>query len=151
DPDSADPFSKPMPGASLSVSANGSTSGTGLLWASLALVGDAVAADVPGILRSFDAANVGRDLWCAGTGTFAKFNSPTVANGKVYLGTFDGRLNVYGDGAHTGARFPSEKYEIKSRPVAGNGNLFFQGKDDKLTRVNLNNPSDADEWFGGYK
>jgi hypothetical protein len=151
DPDSGSPFEKPMPGASLSLTANRSTSGTGLLWASLPLVGDAVAADVPGLLRVFDAANVGRHLWCAGTGTFAKFNSPTVANGKVYLGTFDGRLNVYGDGAHAGPQFPGEKYEIKSRPVAGNGNLFFQGKDDKLTRVNINNPSDADEWFGGYK
>ena len=29
-------------------------------------------------------------------GTLAKFVAPTIANGKVYMATFSGRLNVYG-------------------------------------------------------
>jgi len=92
-----------MPGGMLSISANGSEAGSGIVWASLPLQGDANQHVVPGILRAFDAENVARELWNshqnAGrdeVGNFAKFCPPTVADGKVYLGTFSGKLNVYG-------------------------------------------------------
>ena len=57
----------------------------------------------PGILHAYSAVNVGQELWNSeqissrdSVGSFSKFVPPTVANGKVYLATFSGRLNVYG-------------------------------------------------------
>jgi hypothetical protein len=92
-----------MPGGMLSVSANGSVSGTGILWAAHPASGDANQKTQPGILRAFDAENVGRELWNSSQnpgrddfGSFAKFVPPVVANGKVYLATFSNQLVVYG-------------------------------------------------------
>ncbi len=90
-------------GAVLSVSSNGSTAGTGILWASYAISGDAEHSLTPGILRAFDASDVTRELWDNhqnfsrdGAGVYAKFASPTIANGHVYLPTFSDKLVVYG-------------------------------------------------------
>ena len=52
-----------MPGGMLSLSANGSTAGTGILWAALSNAGDANHTPRPGILRAYDASNVTRELW----------------------------------------------------------------------------------------
>jgi len=90
-------------GATLSVSSNGSRDGTGILWASYASTGDAESFVSPGVLRAFDANDVTRELWNNhqnvardGAGNYAKFSSPTVANGHVYLPTFSDRVVVYG-------------------------------------------------------
>jgi hypothetical protein len=92
-----------MPGGMLSVSANGTNAGTGILWASHQYSGDANQQVRPGILHAYDAQNVSRELWNTEqfsardtVGNFAKFCPATVANGKVYLATFSNRLNVYG-------------------------------------------------------
>ena len=92
-----------QPGGLLALTANGTNAGSGILWASHQLVGDANQAVQPGILRAYNAQNVSQELWNSqmlsardGVGNFAKFVPPTVANGKVYLATFSGRLNVYG-------------------------------------------------------
>jgi hypothetical protein len=92
-----------MPGGILSVSANGSAAGTGILWSSMPLVGDAEKAVVPGILRAFDANNLATELWNStmnssrdDVGNFAKFCPPVVVNGRVYLPTFSNRVHVYG-------------------------------------------------------
>jgi hypothetical protein len=89
--------------APLSVSANGSEAGSGLVWASCPDGGDANLRTVHGILRAFDASNLSVELWNStidpshdDVGAFAKFCPPTVANGKVYVASFSGRLNVYG-------------------------------------------------------
>ena len=90
-------------GAVLSVSSNGSTDGTGIVWASYAATGNAEHAVSPGILRAFDANDVSHELWNnqqnpqrdAG-GYYAKFASPTIANGQVYLPTFSNQVVVYG-------------------------------------------------------
>jgi hypothetical protein len=100
---------KSMPGGMLSLSANGRTLGSAILWASVPLRGDANLQTVDGVLRAFDALDLTKELWNSeqnpardGVGKFAKFCSPVVANGKVYLATFsDGstrrnRLIVYG-------------------------------------------------------
>jgi hypothetical protein len=91
------------PGGILSVSANGKKSGTGIIWVSHEVGGDANQSVVLGILRAFNAQNVSTELWNSeqnsprdSVGLFAKFVPPTVANGKVYLATFSNRLNVYG-------------------------------------------------------
>ena len=89
-----------MPGAMLSVSSNGSASGTEILWASHPLK---AAGSKRGILQAFDASDVSRELWNSNqipgrdsVDRFAKFVCPTVANGKVYLATFANKLDVYG-------------------------------------------------------
>ncbi|HXR76312.1 MAG TPA: PQQ-binding-like beta-propeller repeat protein [Bryobacteraceae bacterium] len=101
-----------MPGAALSISANGTASDSGVVWASLPIKDDANNATVPGVLRAFSTMDISHELWDseqnAGRdrlGMFAKFCPPVVANGKVYMATFappadapagPGKLVVYG-------------------------------------------------------
>ena len=99
-----------MPGCMLSVSANGGTSGTGVLWANCVLSGDANHGTQPGIFRAFDADDVSHELWDSqqnagrdGCNNYSKYSYPVVANGKVYLSSFgtaasnSGQVCVYGD------------------------------------------------------
>ncbi len=95
-----------QPGGILALSANGTNAGSGIIWASHQLTGNANQSVRPGILHAYDAQNVSHELWNSeqnsardGVGNFAKFVPPTVANGKVYLATFSGQLNVYGNAA----------------------------------------------------
>jgi hypothetical protein len=90
-------------GAVLSVSSNGSVNGTGIVWASYAATGDAEHDISPGILRAFDTNDIRKELWSNSqnpaqdnAGSYAKFSSPTIANGHVYLPTFSNRVVVYG-------------------------------------------------------
>jgi len=90
-----------MPGGILSLSADGGSNG--ILWANCIFSGDALHNTVPGILRAFDANNLGKELWNSrqnqsrdDIGNYAKFVPPTVANGKVYMATFSNAVNVYG-------------------------------------------------------
>jgi hypothetical protein len=87
----------------LSVSANGSLTGTGIVWSSAPLSGLATGVPVPGVVRAFDATDLTKELWDStqnpardGVGNYAKFVPPTIANGKVYVGSFSGQLQVYG-------------------------------------------------------
>jgi hypothetical protein len=90
-----------QPGGELALSANGSISGTAVLWVAQPMA-DASQATVPGILQAFDASDVTTEIWdshrTAGDdcGSFAKFASPTVANGKVYLPSFSNQVCAYG-------------------------------------------------------
>ena len=86
-----------MPGGMLSLSANGSKDHTGILWVTSPLGGNANEMIVRGVLRALDASDVSKpELWDSETtgnaqdqlGQFAKFNPPTIANGKVYVATF---------------------------------------------------------------
>ena len=88
-------------GATPSVSAS-SSSANGIVWAlDSGAYGTPCCANGPAVLHAYDAANVGTELWNSsqGTGNAAgnavKFTVPTVANGKVYVGT-RGELSVYG-------------------------------------------------------
>jgi hypothetical protein len=92
------------PGGILTLSANGGTPGTGVLWATVAASGNAAGnPPVPGVLYAFDADNVATGLWSSNmnatrdaVGNFAKFVPPLVANGKVYVATWSDQLAVYG-------------------------------------------------------
>lgn len=81
------------PGSAMSVSSDGSDNA--IVW-TLSRVED------QGVLRAFDANDLTRLLWASDVhpgdevGLYAKFCPPTVANGKVFVPTFSGRLNVYG-------------------------------------------------------
>jgi len=86
----------------LSVSANHSVAGTGIVWATVPLA-DPSGSTVRGKLYAFDATNVSKELWSSAQyatrddyGNFAKFVPPTVVNGKVYVATDSYRVCVYG-------------------------------------------------------
>jgi hypothetical protein len=90
-------------GAVISVSSNGTADGTGIVWASYAISGDAESYVRPGLLRAFDANNISRELWNShmnlardSSGAYAKFAPPTIVNGHVYLPTFSNKVVVYG-------------------------------------------------------
>jgi chitodextrinase len=94
----------PYPGAALSISANGNTNG--ILWAIQRNGSCGVQVNCgsapPGVLRAYDAANLGTQLYATDqSGTrdaldfAAKFSVPLVVNGKVFVTTV-GRLTVYG-------------------------------------------------------
>jgi outer membrane protein assembly factor BamB len=103
-----DPGPKPggytMPGGFLTLSADGDKAGTGIIWVNGTLNKDSNQAVVPGILRAYDAGNVSKDeLWNSQAnadrdsfGNYAKYNPPTVYNGRVYLPTFSKQYCVYG-------------------------------------------------------
>ncbi|HEV2480469.1 MAG TPA: T9SS type A sorting domain-containing protein [Puia sp.] len=85
----------------LSLSANGNATGSGILWASFTLATDSLA-KAGGTLAAYNA-NTLNEIWNSGkmavrdsVGSFAKFVPPMVTNGKVYLATFSGTVNVYG-------------------------------------------------------
>ena len=88
-----------MPGGMLSISANGSQAGTGLIWALVPLYGDAnTQRGVRAQLLAFDAQNIKLDIWRSepldasfgpnSVGLYAKFAAPTIANGKVFVATY---------------------------------------------------------------
>jgi len=85
----------------LALSANGHAAGSGILWANLTLGTDSLVTG-RGMLCAYDASTL-TELWNSAqmpardsAGAFAKFVPPTIANGKVYLATFSGKVIVYG-------------------------------------------------------
>ncbi|MDP9168610.1 MAG: hypothetical protein M3O32_21510, partial [Actinomycetota bacterium] len=105
------------PGGNVSLSANGSMAGTGVVWATFTSTvidtvsptnkGDSWHNLVPGAFFAFDAANLTTPIWTSlankardDSGIFAKFNPPIVANGRVYVASQmspdGGKLLVYG-------------------------------------------------------
>lgn len=97
-----------MPGGMICVSAEGGSPRTGIVWA-LVPYEDANKSRVAGRLLAYDATNFStfadgskqlRVLWDSQTWnlpfTFNKFNRPVVWDGKLYVPTFDARVDVYG-------------------------------------------------------
>jgi hypothetical protein len=84
-----------MPGGFSSLSANGAHDG--VIWTWLPRDSDAQWTNVTGRLVAFDATNLARGpLWSDSSWTFAKSVPPTVADGKLFLATFQDRVVVYG-------------------------------------------------------
>jgi hypothetical protein len=89
-----------MPGGFITLSADGDQDGTGIVWVTMPFADNANHKVVRGVLRAFDAIDVSRggagQLWSSedeniptdSLGMFAKFCPPVVANGKVYVATF---------------------------------------------------------------
>jgi hypothetical protein len=97
-----------MPGGMISLSANGTAPHAGVVWA-LIPYADANMAIVAGRLLAYDATEFGtfgdgskqlRVLWDSQDWnigfSFNKFNRPVVFNGKLFVPTYDGRVDVYG-------------------------------------------------------
>lgn len=99
-----------MPGIMLALSANGSASGSGIVWGTVALSGDANQKIVSGALRAWNAQDIRTELWSTTRNptndnpqTFNKGAAPLVVNGKVYVTSFTNRVTVYGLTATTEA------------------------------------------------
>jgi hypothetical protein len=112
-----------MPGGLLGVSSNGSAPGTGIVWAVVPANGDGNSCrGVKGMLIAFDAEDVTKELWRSqGTdaglsdtkdsfGLLARFNPPTIANGKVFLGTAGDVEALQRYGGPRPARGPANYY-----------------------------------------
>jgi hypothetical protein len=82
------------PGGIMTISANGTAPGTGILWATVLTLGDAWHNIAKGALVAVDASDITKKLYDSttvtadGVGNLAKFSPPMVANGKVYVTTF---------------------------------------------------------------
>jgi hypothetical protein len=96
-----------MPGGRLVVSSSATTAKTGVFWGVYPTQGNANSNVVHGALVAYDATRVlfgGRlkqlfhsDADAANDmGNFAKYSTPIVANGKVYVGTFSNKVVQYG-------------------------------------------------------
>jgi outer membrane protein assembly factor BamB len=101
-----------MPGGILTVSSDGKKPNSGIVWATVPLQGDANKFVVEGILRAYDASNLDPVANADGTArlkllwdskhipgnvfNFSKFCPPIVADGQVFVPTYDGRVDVYG-------------------------------------------------------
>jgi len=95
-----------MPGGRLVLSSNGVSAGTGIVWGTYPVQGNANSEVVHGALVAYDATTVqngklrqlfNSDAKAANNmGTFAKYSTPVVANGKVYVGTFSNKVVQYG-------------------------------------------------------
>ena len=96
-----------MPGGRLVVSSNGTAPNTGVVWGVYPTQGDANSKVVPGALVAYDATKLingtqMKQLFHSDTnaansmGNFAKYSTPVVANGKVYVGTFSNKVIQYG-------------------------------------------------------
>jgi outer membrane protein assembly factor BamB len=100
-----------MPGGILAVSSNGKIANTGIVWATAPLFHDANKNVVEGVLRAYDASNLDpagnpdgtarlKLLWDSkhipgNQFNFSKFCPPVVADGKIFVPTYDGRVDVY--------------------------------------------------------
>ncbi len=92
-----------MPGAMLSVSSNLEEDTTAIVWACFPTSGNANNQVRPGTISAYRANDVSEgEIWHSDMnprdklGNFAKFNSPTIANGKVFAPTFSNCIKVYG-------------------------------------------------------
>lgn len=96
-------------GGVLTLSANGSAAGSGILWSSMPLAEDGDHGVHAGILRAFNADDLTKELWNShsnpgrdDSGNWPKFSPPIVVNGRVYLpsfpadGTSNSVVNVFG-------------------------------------------------------
>ena len=100
-----------MPGGFLAVTSNQNAPDSGIVWSVAPLSGDANRHVVEGIVRAYDASNLDpipnldgtprlKLLWDSkhipnNTFSFCKFCPPAVVDGKLFIATYDGRVDVY--------------------------------------------------------
>jgi hypothetical protein len=99
-----------MTGGMLTLSSNGKQPHTGIVWATAPIDGDANHDVVEGIVRAYDATELDSTPFDSNTPRlkllwdsqragvdfkFSKFCAPLVADGKLFVATYDGRVDVY--------------------------------------------------------
>ena len=90
----------------LGVSANGTTAGTGILWAAYSVSGQSDGFSYQGVFSAYNASTLNR-IWSSednhardDLGGWAKWATPTIANGKVYIPSF-GSVNLSTPGGYS--------------------------------------------------
>jgi uncharacterized OsmC-like protein len=93
---------RPSRAGGMTISSNGSTDGTGIVWATTAAQ-DPLTTRVPGTLHAYNSSAIPQELYSSdqnscrdSLGIFVKMSTPIVANGKVYVNTQSNVLPVYG-------------------------------------------------------
>ena len=136
-----------IPGGIISVSSNGSQVGSGILWANVPLDWSNIGVpNRPSILRAFDASDITHELWNSQMNAdrdsirnFPKFVPPTIANGRVYMSTFSGFVNMYGifspDGIEEQVQQPIQVYP---NPFTGVVNVWMKDKSREMRIVVCN-------------
>jgi outer membrane protein assembly factor BamB len=93
-----------MPGGMLTLSADGGNDG--IVWATAPLDGDANKEVVAGAVRAYDATRFDPDpdphkpprlrkIWQYSGFSYGKFVPPFVADGKLFVPTYDGQIHVF--------------------------------------------------------
>jgi hypothetical protein len=130
-----------MPGGFLSISADGSRAGTGIVWALHPYAGNANQRLVDGILRAYDASDLTRELWNTkmvperdDLGTYPKFVAPTIAGGRVYAPT---------QSALTGQVLLEDSSEVSPSLAVGPGRRLFLAWTGSDGHLNLRASSDG--------
>ncbi len=92
---SAIPSASGASGGVLTLSANGSKAGTGIVWSSMPLTDDGDHGVHQGVLRALNADDLKTELWDSqmvaardGVGLWPKYAPPLVVNGRVYMASF---------------------------------------------------------------
>jgi len=134
-------------GGILSVTSDGTKSGTGIVWCNVPLTADTNLVSIQGILRAFDATDLTKEIWNSnqnsvrdGFGKFAKFNAPVIVNGKVYQPTFSGQVVVYGLNPPSVLREP----ENPSSVIQGLNYTYYEGDFSNLAALSSLTPLKTD-------
>ena len=136
-----------IPGGILSITSNGTTAGTGIVWGNSPLTADSDLVTVQGVLRAFDASDLSKELWNSNQnsyrdacGNFAKFNAPIIINGKVYQPSFSGQVSVYGLNPPVIYREPDNPGKV----VNGLIYKYYESSFSNLTNINSSTPLKID-------
>jgi uncharacterized protein (TIGR03437 family) len=94
-------YSPSIPTAYCGIALSANNSKNGVVWFTS---GDYSQDGVPGTLHALDANNLANELWNSGQaadgrdamGGLAKFATPTIVNGRVYVPTFSNAVSIYG-------------------------------------------------------
>jgi hypothetical protein len=85
------------PGGIITLSSDGTKPGTAVAWTTVSTGGNGWHGTAQGDFIAFDASMVSKaPLFRGSLGNMAKFSPPLVANGRVWVATFSGKVNVYG-------------------------------------------------------
>jgi hypothetical protein len=158
-----------MPGAMLSISADGKKPGTAILWASLPPFLNANRQTVEGELAAYDATQFDAQgrlvlLWRShqnvphdDVGNFPKFCCPTVADGKVFHATFSNKLRVYGkrpapDGGYVLAFGGKSGLTLNGSARSNGGPIRLTGQHDlQAGSVFATNPVDVRKFHTTFR
>jgi hypothetical protein len=125
-----------MPGGILSISANGNTAGSGIVWAVSSVIPGAVGRVSRGAFNAFDAGTL-EELWGAMIPYYARFTAPTVANGRVYVATANYQIEVYGRLPDTGGTWTVADQSPPNVFCQGEGLEILKGDFDGDRRTDL--------------
>ncbi len=125
-----------MPGGIISISSNANRRGSAIVWATLPAA-YTPGSPSPGRLYAFDAENL-NPLWDTGFATLGHWHVPTIADGKVFVGTSSNLMICYELGADHGtgqsAWIPFQPHDV---PVA-HGIIMGEGGEAVMTTLPAN-------------